>query len=420
MGAGPQHLFPKAVGPPMKDLLASVVIPVGADASHVAACVERVQAQQFAKKEVIVVCDALTGDLTALPPGSEDFRIIRERRPTPMAGLINAGMRAARGHVKVLLMPHCEPVGDDWLQSMVAPFDDDNVAVVAAQCVPAPGETPGLAARLMDAVDPWQRRAEDSQPANVRTVSHLCDAYRASLLADVGYFDEDNFRTPGEAIDISLKVADAGYAILLAPDAAVACRTPAGRRSLGRALSRAMDYGHVDAALDRLYEMRWLNAGVLAAAAASLLLFPVATVSLPIAVALSLAVIAWGGFLSVRVPVIRWDCPTAAINFAAYVAIILVVRRDWRPEWFGKQIHPAILRQWCLLAAVCGSYVLLLLRSAALTTGQAARTRAGWVWAVPVFALAAVWWLLAGIGYARGRWGSQPRKHGAPAHGLRA
>jgi hypothetical protein len=420
MGAGPEHHFPNAVGPPMKDLLASIVIPVGADTSHVARCVERVRAQEFPKKEVIVVCDALTGDLTALPPGSEELRIIRERRPTPMAGLINAGMRAARGHVKVLLMPHCEPLGEDWLRSMVAPFEDDKVAIVAAQCVPAPGETPGLPARLMDAVDPWQRRARGVGPEYVQTVSHLCDAYRASLLADIGYFDEESFRTPGEAIDMSLKVADAGYAILLAHDATVACHAPAGRGALGRVLRRAVDYGRVDASLDRIYEMRWLNGGVLAAAAVSLLLFPIAVVSLPIAVALALALVAWGGFLSIRVPIIKWDCPTAAVNFVAYVAIILVVRKDWRPEWFGRQIHPAILRQWCLLAAVCGSYALLLLRAAALTTRHAVRARADWAWAAPVFVLATVWWVLAGFGYVRGRWWPQPRRHGAPAHGIGA
>jgi hypothetical protein len=173
------------------------------------------------------------------------------------------------------------------------------------------------------------------------------------------------------------------------------------------ALRRALDYGRADAVLDRLYDLRWLNAGVLGAAAVSLLLFPIAVFSLPVAVAIALLLLVWGGFLSVRVPILRWDCPTAVINFAAYVGIIFVVRKDWRPEWFGKQVHPAILRQWCLLAAVCGSYALLLLRAAAATTRHALRRRGGWALACPTFLLAAVWWVVAGAGYVQGRLSSR-------------
>jgi GT2 family glycosyltransferase len=410
MARGHVYGSPKAAGPPMKDLLASVVIPVGADSRHIANCARRVLAQDYAKKEIIVVCDARTRDLDELPPGSEEFRIIRERRRAHLPELINAGMRAARGHIKVLLMPHCEPKGEDWLGQMVAPFDDERTGVVVAQCVPAEAGGLDLPARLAEAVDPWERRAQQKGNEPVESVSHQCDAYRASLLADIGYFNADDLSSPGEAVDISLRIADAGYGIVLTSQATVAHHTPSDSTGIGAVLRRALDYGRADAMLDRLYELRWLNAGVLAAAAVSLLLLPVAVVSRPAAVAVALLLLVWGGFLSVRVPILKWDCPTAAINFAAYVVLILIVRKDWRPDWFGKQIHPAVLRQWCLLAAVCGSYMLLVVRSAATTAWQAGRAGPGRAWVPAVFLLAVPWWLAAGLGYVHGR--LLPRKLG--------
>ena len=77
--------------------------------------------------------------------------------------------------------------------------------------------------------------------------------------------------------------------------------------------------------------------------------------------------------------------------------------RDWRPDLFGKSVHPALIRQWCWLAALTGSNLLLVARSAFQGTARTLRQPGALVYGVPVFALGLLWWLLVGVGYLRGR-----------------
>lgn len=386
----------------MKDALVSVVIPVGPDAEWLDECLSAVARQDFPKKEVIVVCDARAAQLASLPAGSEDLRVLKESRPCAPADLINAGMRAARGHVKVLLMPWCIPVGTGWMSAMAAPFGDDAVGVVVSQCLQDPTSHRAVAARLLDAVDPPQRRSADPGLVPQEMVSHLCDAYRASLLADMGYFESDGLVPRAQAIDASVKVADAGYSIILSDAAAVTYHVPRSRQSLTAAMRQAPDYGRADALLSKLHDIHWLNSGVLAASFFAPFLLPAATVNLPVTVIFSALIFAWSAFLSVRFPIIHWECPLAIVNFAAYVAIIVLVRSDWWPDLFGKDMHPAVIRQWCWLIAVAGSD-LLVLAAASLVGALRTVRRAGDVpYAVPVLAFGLVWWLLAGLGHMAG------------------
>jgi hypothetical protein len=394
----------------MKDMLVSVVIPVARDADTFDRCVEAVAQQAFPRKEIIVVCDAACGAMR-LPEGIGELHVIRERQGS-LPRLIDVGMRAARGQVKVLLMPYCIPVGADWLTELVKPFEDDGeqVGVVVSQCIAEDRRRAGLSGRLLDSVEPAERRNDQPGPAPQEIVSHLCDAHRAGLLADIGYFEGGSASASAQAISISVKVADAGYSILLSDAAAVSYNVPKSRRGAVAALRKALEYGRSDALLDRLYELHWLNAGVLAAALFSLLLLPIGAVNLPAATILSGALFAWAAFLSLRLPVIGWECPLALLNFAAFVAAILYVRDDWRPELFGKHVHPAIIRQWCWLAAMTGSDLLLVGRASLMSALRVLRQPGGALYAVPAFLVGLPYWLLTGVGYLYGLLAREPRR----------
>jgi len=384
----------------MEDLVASVVIPVGQDAGSLGQCLDRVLRQDFGHLEVILVCDAQAAPLASVPKGSAELRVIREKKPCSQSQLINRGMCAARGHIKVLLMPHCVPVGNQWLRCLVEPFTDEEVGVVVSQCA-MPEHAGGLPVRLMNSVAPRARLNRTGQLKHQRTVSHLCDAYRASLLADLGYFETDHLATPGEAIDVSLKIADAGYSILLSDAAAVTCNVPSAQQTVPGALRKALDYGYADALLDRMHDLRWLNSGVFSAAMVSLLLLPLAALDLPMAVICGAAVFVWGWFLSLRLPLVGWECPLAVVNFCVYGAAMLLIRDDWWSGVLGTSVHPAIIRQWAWLVSITGTYALLLLRVGLQATRRTIMGPRGLMYAPAVFLLAMLWWMLAGIGYLR-------------------
>jgi GT2 family glycosyltransferase len=385
----------------MQDPVASVVIPLAKDAEFLGQCLDRLMRQDFDRKEIVVVCDPRAVDPAALPQGSEDLKIIKEAEPCTLGHLINRGMCAARGHVKILLMPHCAPVGNQWMRSMVEPFDNDEVGVVVSQCA-MPDHDLGLATRLLQSVDPQQRRNSHGSLRRQQVVSHLCDAYRASLLADIGYFEEHRLATPGEAVDVSLKIADAGHSIVLSDAAVATLSVPTAQKRLRGVLAKALDYGFSDAVLDKMYDLRWLNSSVCAAALFALLLLPVAAVSLPVAMILSAAVFACGWFIAVRVPVLGWDCQVFALNLGAYVVIMLLIRDDWCASVLGRQVHPAIIRQWSWLVAITGTYLFLLLKSGVQAGRRSLAMPKGARNVAPIVLLAMLWWLIAGAGYLRG------------------
>jgi hypothetical protein len=65
-------------------------------------------------------------------------------------------------------------------------------------------------------------------------------------------------------------------------------------------------------------------------------------------------------------------------------------------------VHPAIIRQWCWVAATAGSYLLLLVWASAWGAARACLARRGVLYALPILVVGAVWRLLAGVGYLRG------------------
>ncbi|NIM71037.1 MAG: hypothetical protein GTO48_11430, partial [Xanthomonadales bacterium] len=84
---------------------------------------------------------------------------------------------------------------------MTEPFGDEDVGVVVSRFASRQGNEPGVGMRLLESV--WARQGPPG--AERKHVSHACDAYRASLLADVGYFREE-IPSPGEALELSLRV----------------------------------------------------------------------------------------------------------------------------------------------------------------------------------------------------------------------
>jgi hypothetical protein len=286
---------------------------------------------------------------------------------------------------------------------MLAPLDDPDVGVSVSSCRYPENAEMSLGGCLLNAVSPVQQCHEAADSGDAPAVSHLADAYRAELLADIGYFEDECLRSPGEAVELTLRVEDAGYAIVQAEHATVEYRASKSEASVRTAIGRAVDYGFSDAVLEARYGMRWINSGIFAAALLSLVLLPLAFLSMKAATAVSLAILVWGFFLGVQLPRIKWELPVAALNFAAWATVIWFIRDDWWPELFGREIHPSLVRQWCWFGAVTASYLLLVGKAALGSAWRTCRGRCGLRYALPVLALSPVWWLAAGVGYAHGR-----------------
>ena len=377
---------------------ASIIIPVSDDAQPVQRCIEKVLKQDFPKKEIVLAVGQGVKEPPQVSTEAASVRLIRDRKSRGIAHLINAGMRAAKGNIRVLLRPNCVPAGEQWLSEMVSPLEDESVGVVVSQCRMADRKQLGLFSRLMNSINHPERL--DGGARRLQAVSHLCDAYRASMLAEVGYFEEALFPTPGEAIDISVKVAGGGYQILLSPKAVVYYHAPANETRFRHVLASSFNYGYADGALGKRYGVGWLDCGVFAAALLSLLLVPLGFVSLPLAWIGAAGLLFWGWFLPFRLPFLPWSWPVGLLGIAAYAALVLGIRDDWAPVFLGR-LHPAIIRQWCFLAAMTISYLLVVARQAGACFWESLIKDKSLLYSVAVFFLAGPWWLVSGVGYLK-------------------
>lgn len=386
----------------MEEPLISVVIPAPAEVPALRPCVEKVLKQDYEKREVIVVCGAGREEEVSLPGEEGRIRKVRQEKPGGVPDLLNLGLRAAKGDITVVLSPECLPAGEEWLSAMAKPFEDDSVGAVISQCQVDEKTELSILQRLMQAVDRVERSVEGDEPVPQELLSGRCDAIRSDLLKEVGYFEKNASSPPAHAVDLSVRISDAGYSMLLTPDALVTCREAPGVWGGGGTLGTGVSLGRCDALLGSRHGVEWLNARLFATGLGAFLLLPIGAYSLPIATLMALALIVWGWFLSIRLPPLPWHWPVGVVNLGIYVAAVLMLRGDWAPWLFGWEMHPALIRHWCLLAAGTATYCAVLLGSAADTAVRSAR-RTGSLSRLPSVFLAAIpWWLATGVGYIGG------------------
>jgi len=386
----------------MEDPLISVVIPAPAGVPALRPCVEKVLKQDYENREVIVACGAEREEEISLPGEEGRIRKVRQQESGGVPELLNLGLRAAKGDIKIVLSPECLPAGQEWLSAMAKPFEDDEVGAVISQCQVEEKTELSILQRLMQAVDRVERSVDGDEPVPQELLSGRCDAFRAEMLEELNYFEKDPSSPPAHAVDLSVRIADAGYSMLLTPDALVTCREAPGVWGDGGALWTGTALGRADSRLASRHGVEWLNTRLFATALGALLLLPIGAFSLPIGTLLALGFIVWGWFLSVRLPPVPWHWPVGVINLGIYAVIVLFLRGDWAPWLFGWQMHPALIRHWCLLAAGTGTYGAVLFCSAADTAVRSA-SRTGSMARFPSVFLAAIpWWLASGVGYLSG------------------
>jgi rhamnosyltransferase len=171
----------------------------------------------------VIVIDSGSGDttleiaaaypvrLTRIPP--EEFGHGRTR---------NLGARLALGSFLVYLPQDATPLGTDWLQALLAPFDNPAVAGVYGRQVPRPDASPMEAFFLQNAYPAQQETrtlGRDEDPSLSRCFfSTVGGALRASLWRSHP-FDEGVIMSEDQAW--SKQVMRAGHAIAYQPDAAM-------------------------------------------------------------------------------------------------------------------------------------------------------------------------------------------------------
>lgn len=229
----------------------SIVIPAYNSARHIPRLLESLFAQSYPQDryEILLVDDGST-DTTA-SVAERAFagwrgrgRVIRKPNGGP-ASARNAGFRASSSDVIAFIDSDC--VADpNWLASVTPMLTEQAEGVGGPLRNVSP---PGWVSDYLDACEFFRQRIRNGQVDYLLTANA---AFRRDALARVGGFDE----RPGvwaEDADLSFRLKQEGYTLLLAPTGAVThFGSPSTVRSLCRELYR---YGFGAATLSR----NWRN-----------------------------------------------------------------------------------------------------------------------------------------------------------------
>jgi len=212
-----------------KHRLVSVVIPNWNGREFLPACLSALRSQTYGDFEVVLVDNHSTDDSLALVSKHHpEAKVVRLDENRGFAKAMNAGFRAAEGEYVACLNNDTE-ASPTWLSELVACMErHPRAAAIASKMLDL--RNPQLLDGAGDSMTgylrayPRGRGEEDSgqydEEIEVFGVSGGASLWRAQVLRELGYFDEDLFAYY-EDVDLSFRARLAGYECWYAPRAVV-------------------------------------------------------------------------------------------------------------------------------------------------------------------------------------------------------
>ncbi len=128
------------------------------------------------------------------------------------ASSMNAGIKKAKNDIVIVLQQDCIPLGENWLQNLVKPFEDKEIVATVSK-VQFPDE-------LWEKLDNFGKAIMLQEKGTIRPLlDEKGCAYRLTNLSNVGFFNDKDFRTAGEDFDLYIKLKKEGK--IGYPDAAI-------------------------------------------------------------------------------------------------------------------------------------------------------------------------------------------------------
>jgi rhamnosyltransferase len=221
-----------------------VVIRTLNESELIGRCLETLGGQVGGFELDVVVVDSGSEDSTVGIARDYGARIVElEPAKFDYSTALNAGIEAVHGDFVVNLSAHAIPLDERWLEAMMAPFADPQVAGVAGRQVPWPGASWEEVRRLRLQFGSV-RREYSSENADEMVFSNSASCIRRSVWLDAP------FTLPAvEDMDWARRVIAAGWKIVYEPEAAVYHSHHEGVRAKARRLidiSRASDMRGAD------------------------------------------------------------------------------------------------------------------------------------------------------------------------------
>jgi glycosyltransferase involved in cell wall biosynthesis len=193
----------------------SLYIPCYDAKKYIAACLDGVFKQTYPIDEVLVVDDG-PGDDTAKIAGGYPVTVIRRQGKLGLPSARNLAFRNARNEFVAALDADCvaEP---DWLERLMDNFSAEDIAGVGGMAIEKYNIRVADRWRAVHMKQLWGNKKIISPPY----LYGLNSVFRKSIVAEVGYFNEEKCSKSFEDGDISERIKQRGYKLVYEPAAIV-------------------------------------------------------------------------------------------------------------------------------------------------------------------------------------------------------
>ena len=131
------------------------------------------------------------------------IEVIKVEKGLGLAASLNYGIKKAKHEIVVSLHQDCVPSETEWLKKLLEPLKDKDI-IASVSKVHLPEELWGKLSIFARSLTLKERGAI------VPLLDEKGCAYKKSVLKEVGFFNEKDFRTAGEDFDLYLRIKNKG------------------------------------------------------------------------------------------------------------------------------------------------------------------------------------------------------------------
>ena len=193
----------------------SVIIPAFNAENTIDTTLQSLLAQENAGDFEIIVVDDGSTDRTAEIVGKYAVKLIRKENGGP-ASARNLGVKKSSAEIVLFTDSDCIPA-NDWIQKMIEPFRDENVSGVKGVYI---SRNKSLIARIIQ-LEFEERYLMLKKQKDIDFVDSYSAAFKKTAFQSVGGFDTSFPKADNEDVDLSYKLAGAGYKMVFQPEAVV-------------------------------------------------------------------------------------------------------------------------------------------------------------------------------------------------------
>lgn len=198
----------------------SVVIPAYNAEKSIAGCLESILSQKTRKNYEVIVVDDGSRDSTAqvirqLQKTHGNLRLKTQKNSGPAVAR-NKGARIAHGRIIVFVDSDCV-AESQWLEEMVKPFSEKNIAGVQGTYRSGQKELPARLTQL----EIQARHEKMGEQKYIDAMGSYSAAYNKEIFFGAGRFDESFPIASGEDTDLAFKISKSGKKMVFAPKAVV-------------------------------------------------------------------------------------------------------------------------------------------------------------------------------------------------------